>query len=366
MVFVFSILLVAVQIASANLTPRVIAAILSHRPVRVCLGLMVFTFVYGLAVVGRIEGTVPQLPVAVVIAASLASLVAFLFLIDHLARRLRPVTVLSELGRHGARVIESVYPRLLAESPEEGPRAAPGEGARQVVRSREGGVVLAFDAAGLVAAARAADGVIELVPQVGDFVATGDPVFRVFGPRNVEEEHLRESLALGGERTAEQDPAFPLRTVVDIASKALSPAINDPTTAVLALDQIHHLLRNVGHRRLDTGQTRDRDGRLRLVYETPDWEAFVELALTEIRHFGASSIQVARRQRALLVDLVSVLPPERHPPLRAELQRLERSVERAFSDADDRALAAQGDSQGLGGHETVGKGEPAPGQNHRN
>src|SRR6185503_15896496 len=312
-VFVFSILLVAVQIASANLTPRVIAAILSHRPVRVCLGLMVFTFVYGLAVVGRIEGTVPQLPVAMVIAASLASLVAFLFLIDHLARRLRPVTVLCELGRHGARVIESVYPRLLAESPEEGPRAAPGEGARQDVRSREGGVVLAFDAAGLVAAARAADGVIELVPQVGDFVATGDPVFRVFGPRDVEEEHLRESLALGGERTAEQDPAFPLRTVVDIASKALSPAINDPTTAVLALDQIHHLLRNVGHRRLDTGQTRDRDGRLRLVYETPDWEAFVELALTEIRHFGASSIQVARRQRALLVDLVSVLPPERHP-----------------------------------------------------
>jgi len=365
-VFVFSILLVAVQIASANLTPRVIAAILAHRPVRVCLGLMVFTFVYGLAVVGRIEGTVPQLPVAMVIAASLASLVAFLFLIDHLARRLRPVTVLCELGRHGARVIESVYPRLLAESPEEGPRAAPGEGARQVVRSREGGVVLAFDAAGLVAAARAADGVIELVPQVGDFVATGDPVFRVFGPRDVDEEQLRESLALGGERTAEQDPAFPLRTIVDIASKALSPAINDPTTAVLALDQIHHLLRNVGHRRLDTGQTRDRDGRLRLVYETPDWEAFVELALTEMRHFGASSIQVARRQRALLVDLVSVLPPERHPPLRAELQRLQRSVESAFSDADDRALAAQGDSQGLGGHETVGKGEPAPGQNHRN
>jgi uncharacterized membrane protein len=183
----------------------------------------------------------------------------------------------------------------------------------------------------------------------------------------VDEERLHESLALGGERTAEQDPAFLVRTIVDIACKALSPAINDPTTAVLALDQIHHLLRNVGQRKLDTGQTRDRDGRLRLVYGTPDWEDFVELGLTEIRHYGASSIQVARRQRALLVDLLAVLPARRHPPLRAELQRLERAVERAFSDGDDRARAARGDSQGLGGQETpAGEAELAPAQNHRN
>ena len=97
-VFVFSILLVAVQIASANLSPRVIAEILAQRPVRVCLGLMVFTFVYGLAVLGRIEATVPQLPVAVVIGSSLASIVAFLYLIDHLARWLRPVSVVSQGG----------------------------------------------------------------------------------------------------------------------------------------------------------------------------------------------------------------------------------------------------------------------------
>jgi uncharacterized membrane protein len=96
-VFVFSILLVAVQIASANLSPRVIAGILAHRPVRVCLGLMVFTFVYGLATLGRIEATVPQLPVAVVVASSLAEIITSTPTpIDHLARRLRPVSVLSQ------------------------------------------------------------------------------------------------------------------------------------------------------------------------------------------------------------------------------------------------------------------------------
>jgi uncharacterized membrane protein len=211
-------------------------------------------------------------------------------------------------------------------------------------------VVLAFDVTGLVNMARAVDGVIELVPQVGDFVAKGDTLFRVLGSREtLNEDLLHQRIALGAERTIEQDPAFPLRIIVDIASKALSPAINDPTTAVLALDQLHHLLRNLGTRKLDTGLVRDRDERPRLVYRTPDWEDFVELAVTEIRQFGATSIQVARRLRAMLEDLIAVLPPERRPSLKAELLRLQRSSERAFADPEDRAQAEQGDSQGLGG-----------------
>jgi uncharacterized membrane protein len=352
-VFVFSILLVAVQIASANLSPRVIAGILAHRPVRVCLGLMVFTFVYGLAVLGRIEATVPQLPVALVIASSLASIVAFLYLIDHLGRRLRPVSVLAEVGREGARVIESLYPQLLAQSARK-PEAEPEREDRppgQTVLSRASGVVLAFDVTGLVAEAEAADAVFELVPQVGDFVAQGDPLFRIVGGRGArDEERIHQSLALGAERTIEQDPAFPFRIIVDIAAKALSPAINDPTTAVLGIDQIHHLLRSLGTRKLDTGRVSDRHGRSRLVYPTPDWEAFVHLAVTEIRHYGASSIQVVRRLRAMLEDLIAALPAERQPPLRSELERLQRAAERAFVDAEDRASAQHGDSQGLGGH----------------
>ena len=85
----------------------------------------------------------------------------------------------------------------------------------------------------------------------------------------------------------EQDPAFAFRILVDIANKGLSPAINDPTTAVLALDQIHHLLRNVGCRCLDDGRICDATGQIRLIYRTPDWEEFVRLAVTEIRLFGA-------------------------------------------------------------------------------
>jgi uncharacterized membrane protein len=104
---------------------------------------------------------------------------------------------------------------------------------------------------------------------------------------------------------------------VDIAAKALSPAINDPTTAVLALDQIHRLLRSVAKRRLDTGRVHDAAGTLRLVFRTPDWEDFIGLAVTEIRHYGRESIQVVRRMRAMLQNLIDSVPPQRVPLLRA-------------------------------------------------
>jgi uncharacterized membrane protein len=156
-------------------------------------------------------------------------------------------------------------------------------------------------------------------------------------------------VAVGQERTLEQDPAFAFRIMVDIASKALSPAINDPTTAVLALDQIHWLLRKVGNRCLDTGQVHDSAGRLRLVYRTPDWEDFVYLAVTEIRHFGGASIQIARRLRAMLENLIVTLPEARAALLREELAMLHRSSERFFVEPEDRALAEVSDFQGVGG-----------------
>ena len=136
---------------------------------------------------------------------------------------------------------------------------------------------------------------------------------------------------------------------LDIASKGLSPAINDPTTAVSAIDQIHCLLGEIGRRRLDDGHVRDGSGVVRLLYRTPSWEDFVCLAVTEIRHFGGASIQIARRLRAMLCNLIETLPQERIPALTRELTLLERSAARYFNEAEDHALAAVGDLQGVGG-----------------
>jgi uncharacterized membrane protein len=219
-----------------------------------------------------------------------------------------------------------------------------------VVLSTTDGVVLAFDMKGLVALAQQSNSVIELVPEVGQFIAIGDPLFRIHKQRAaIPDSSLRNSVAIGSERTPEQDPLFAFRILVDIASKALSPAINDPTTAVLAIDQIHHLLRDVGKRYLAEGREMDRNGEVRLIYRTPNWEDFVMLGTTEIRQYGRDSIQVQRRLRAMLNDLVETLLVRRAPVLEKELALLATSSKRTFPDLDDQTLAGSADLQGIGG-----------------
>ncbi len=311
------------------------------------------TFTFSLGALIRIQSSVPWLTTHLAAYACVVSLVVFLFMIDHVGKALRPSGALSRVAVEGTKIIESVYPQSLAEIQTAATLAAShfpaGEPAATIPNTREG-VVLAFDQPGLLALAQRADCVIEMVPQVGDHVAAGDPLLRVFpeGAR-VSAADLCQSVAVGQERTLEQDATFAFRIMVDIASKGLSPAINDPTTAVLALDSIHQLLALVGRRHLDTGEVRDSAGRLRLVYRTPDWEDFVRLAVTEIRHFGGESIQVARRLRAMLENLIQTLPESRAVLLRREMILLQRSAERFFSEPEDRALAEVGDVQGVGG-----------------
>jgi uncharacterized membrane protein len=348
-VFVFSILLLAVQLASAQLTPRVIAHFYRARVLRFSLALFVFVFTLDLAVVVRIDTSVPRPSASLAVYTSVASIGVFLYMIDKVGKSLRPVTILTSIGKLGHDVVEHVYPhRLAAARSAPSSPALPTGGVRTVENFRPG-VVLAFDPAGLAALARQADAVIEVVPQVGDFVAKGDVLYRLHPDAALDDRVLQQSIAIGPERTMEQDPAFAFRIIVDIAVKALSPAINDPTTAVLALDQLHHLLRSVGPRDLEMGQVRDGAGRVRLVYRTPDWDDLVSLAVTEIRHYGKDSIQITRRMRAMLESLIRVVPEERAVRLREELDLLHRTVDRNFLDAEDRTRADRADSLGMGG-----------------
>jgi uncharacterized membrane protein len=132
-------------------------------------------------------------------------------------------------------------------------------------------------------------------------------------------------------------------------------AINDPTTAVIAIDQLHRLLRSVGNRNLRTDELLDHSGKLRVVSRTPNWEDFVHLAFTEIRCYGTQSMQIARRLRAMVENLIETLPKHRHPILIEQLNILDRDIERSFVYPEDRVLARVGDSQGLGGASGVGE-----------
>jgi hypothetical protein len=166
-------------------------------------------------------------------------------------------------------------------------------------------------------------------------------------------------VAFGRERTIEQDSTFAFRIIVDIAIKALSPAINDPTTAVIAIDGLQSLLRKVAERKLQDERLFDGDGRLRVVFRTPNWEDFVHLTFSEVRQYGAGNFQVARRLRTMLENALRNVPEPCIPALRLELELLDRAIADLYPFPEDLARARIPDSQGLGG------GTEVAGQVHR-
>jgi uncharacterized membrane protein len=355
MVFTFGSLLVAIQVASGQLTPRIIATtLLRDNVIRFTVGLFVFTLLFAIGTVARIDTTVPQLVVWVAGILGFCSIIAFLYLIDYSARLLRPVSIVWHVGEQGIAVIESVYPRPASDTDTglggRRPKLDPPD--KVVNHHGSSAIVLAVNLRGLVAEAKRANATIEVIPRVGDFVATDDPLFLLHGGAGaVDEWRLRGSIAFGRERTIEQDSTFAFRVIVDIAIKALSKAINDPTTAVLSIDQLQRLLRRVGGRHLNDEQIRDESGQLRVIFPTPNWDDFVQLAFREIRLYGAENFQVARRLRATFDNLMKTLPEDRLPALRLELELLDHTIEKLYVLPEDLAVARLPDTQGLGGHQ---------------
>jgi uncharacterized membrane protein len=221
--------------------------------------------------------------------------------------------------------------RSACSSPRSCTRSSADDGVRpdrdgRVVRSTfpSGGVVRAIDAGGLVAIAARHDVVVELVPEIGGFVAAGAPLFRVYGGASaVPDDDLQGSILLGDERTSDQDPQLSMRILVDIAIRALSPAVNDPTTAVEALCRIGELLIVLAGSTLPDGVHRDRAGAVRLVQCVPTWDDYLELAFTEIRVYGIGSPFVVRAMRRVLHELRDVAPPDRRPAIDRQLTLFE-------------------------------------------
>jgi uncharacterized membrane protein len=351
-VFTFGSLLVAIQVASAQMTPRIIATtLLRNDVVKYTVSLFIFTLLFALTSQNRIDKDVPELVVFVAALLGISCFAAFFYLIDYASRLLRPISILSHVGQGGLAVIASVYPDL-----SEGPASPNGERyklqqpKRSIVHQGTSGIVLAINLDAIRAEAEKTGGVIEFVPQVGDFVAVDEPLFKLYdGADGIDDDVLSAMVAFGSERTMEQDPTFAFRIVVDIALKALSPAINDPTTAVLAIDQLHRMLRSVGRRHLRTDEISDRSGQLRVICRTPNWEDFVWLAFSEIRACGSNNLQIVRRLRSMVENLIDTLPEHRHLALRQELSLLDRDIEKHFHHREELALARVADSQGLGG-----------------
>ena len=350
---VFSLTFVMVQFSATAYSPRLVMWVARDPLISHALGIFTATFLYALAALSGIGRSgseqVPSISAYLVFGLLLASVGMFIALI-HRITLLQVNHMLIFTGDQGRKVIATIYPSLKSEDTTTATKDFRALAHTQTLihhgRPRS---VQAVDFAALVNLAKASCGTIEMVVAVGDTVVELTPVLDVFGARGpVDERKLREGIEFGEERTFEQDPKYVIRLLVDIAIKALSPAINDPTTAVQALDQIEDLLLRLGQRHLEIGKYCDSDGELRLVVPFPSWDDLVRLAFDEICFYGATSVQVMRRMNALVADLTRAVPEQRRATLRYWDARLKTTIARSFADGEERLDASKEDRQGFG------------------
>jgi len=349
---VFTITIVVLQLASQQFSPRVLRTFLRDRHSQFALGVFTATFAYALIILRavRTEASaggefVPSLSVSVAFVLVMLSLALFVDYIHHIAQSIRVPSITSSIGDETRAAIGDIYDHEHTDVPV----PLPVDGQVVDVPAPRRGILTALDRDRLVSQAEREDCVVEVVPAIGDFVPEGSTLLRLHGGKRADPGVFVDHVGLGPERTMQQDPAFGFRQLVDIAERGLSPAVNDPTTAVQCLDEIHDLLRRLAARAFPSGQRFDASGSLRLTFPVTSWDGYVSLACDEIRQYGGGSIQIHRRLRSMLADLMSIAPRERHAPLRRQLALLDESADLNLDHAQDRAVAKESDEQGIGG-----------------
>ncbi|PJJ57754.1 putative membrane protein [Mumia flava] len=321
---VFSITIVVLQLTSSQFSPRVLRTFLQDRLNQLTLGVFIATFVYALVVLRDVSGTneqnpfVPQVALTVAFGLVLASVVVFLIYIHHITQSIRVATIIRTVGNETRRVLERRYPSDVVPAP----RVALPEGPGRVVASGTLGVVQRIDDDDLAHLAAQQGVTICLLRAVGEFVPARAPLAEIHGGDRLDDETVRSAIGVGSERNFDQDVGFGFRQLTDIAERAISPGINDPTTAVQAVDQMHDLLRRLATRPLPPRQV-VREGRLLVDVPQPGLGDYLALAVDEIARWGADDERVLRRLRVMLADLEHAALPVHRSAVLEVLGRLD-------------------------------------------
>jgi uncharacterized membrane protein len=347
--FVVTIGVLVVQMATGTLSPRFMRLWYRDRLQKFVLAAFTATFTFAFALLRHVEAdSVPDLGVSLVGLAVSIDLALLLLYFDRFVHALRPVAVAAAMAQAGL-AIEAEEDGLVASAENGDQGAGRGEPDARILAPRSG-AIQDVDIADLVRYAAARGQVCVIPHTIGDFVTAGSVLMEVHGAASETDlRRLRGMVSLGRERTIDQDPAFALRIMVDIAIRALSPAVNDPTTATQVLNHIDDLLLGIGSSdRAFRGTALDADGQVRLVVRTRSWSEYLDIGVTEIRQYGAASPQICRRLRAMLEDLRDGVPLARRAVVQTQLDALDRATDAAFADPAERALARMSDRQGLG------------------
>ena len=348
---VFSVTLVAVQQAATRYTPRVLQTFIRDRGNQVVLGVYIGTFAYAILVLRQIRQAtgdqaefVPPLSITAAIALALVSLGFLVFFIDHAVRALEVTWILRTIRGAVEGQLHRLYPRTLEPAVVEPGTAVPDSpGGREVrVTSSETGYLRRVDEDAIVQATRQGATFVRICPAIGDHVLTGAPLAAVWTEIALDDGRVaavRNAFVLDRERSIEQDPLFGVRQIVDIAVKALSPGVNDPTTAEQCLDVLAAIVAAVVDREFPNPLRADAGG-ARYHFTRPGFHDYVEESFGQIRRTARNDAHVTRYLVRLLRVLAERAPTtERRAAIQSQTVEVLRSLPgTALTESDRQAL----------------------------
>lgn len=355
----FSLTVVALQLASSQASPRLLRMFAADPVVHWTLATFLGTFAYSLVVLRTVSDdggavSVPRISVTVAVLLTLVSVLVLTLFLGHLARILRVETMLRDVHAESSRTIE-----LLAGDRRDGrdePATAPADRPERDVAAPRSGFLTAIDRGRLLALAEERDLVVRERLAVGSSVVAGTPIASwwsseassAVGTRaevDAIDARIRESVSISYERTPRQDIGYGVRQMADIATKALSPGVNDPTTAVHALGHLAAVLADLAELPPQPATIVGATGRDRLVPCRTHFAALVETALQQPRRYGAGDPDVVARLYGVIADVAwRTDDPERITVLRGQLDRLSASVAREDYDEVERTRFAEFES----------------------
>ncbi len=352
---VFSAMFIAAQIQTSSYSPRLANQLRSDPIIMGTLVLSTATAAYSLGALASVgqrdeNSAAPLFTVFFGLALAIATLALFAALVQRAFEKIQIGGILRALSKQAWRAIDDVHPSVHASHALPTPTLPTDASISEIELTGAPGVIAAIDRGALVKLADATGGFVEVLPQVGEYVSSRLGAVRIY---NGKSEPTRKQVAsvfvLSRQRTVNQDPAFAIRILVDIAIRALSPAINDPTTSVQTIDRIESLLVHLYERHPGPTYVVDSKNTPRALIHAPTWIEYFELATTEIRIYGEQAVQVHRRMRALLHHLREIVDTETRKRVDLELELIELESRGAFDTPHDEELAREADRLGIGG-----------------
>ena len=346
---VFSITIAALTLASQQFGPRLLRNFTVDRGNQVVLGTFVATFLYCLMILRTVREQadghfVPNLSVSVAVLLACASLGVLIYFIHHLSVSIQAENLLASVGRDLKRDLQRLQPPA-PEAPgnRDQPRSLPANPPQRIA-SIESGYIETVDRTGLVAIAERANLVLRLPLRPGDFVSNGETLIESWSSAPIDDElvsTLCGSVQIGPVRTPWQDSRYGIRQLTEIGSRALSPAINDPFTAMGALNWLTDALRDVACHAAPTGIALGAEGRMRLVERPVTFAEVVTLGFEPFRAYGADSVILNCHIMECLARLAAAttLADHREAVLQEARTTLASAEQNLVLDADRRRVA---------------------------